>query len=353
MNKTKYIRMFEFGRLPLSMIETFLIGYEDIQVYVMYDGKWTMSYMTEETAKKTGQDAIKIFSSREGFLKLKNDFVDYRNRIEKDVEDAVEQPIIDRKGYETFFNAWKEIYHYYRKTEFFYLDSVFGNPNISSDMKALGEEIGVFKFEARNTLSSFSFAGKKWGPRIFSKISKQTGISEEDLGFMVKEEIYSVLDKKQFNTEITGERKEAYFCSNENQKIKMLYGNKALEIIEGFKELSESRELKGIIANKGYAKGRARVIVFDIAKVSNTFDLINSVEKGDILVTETTSPEWMPACKKAIAIVTAQGGLLSHAAIVSRELGIPCIVGVSNALKVIKDGDIIEVLADSGIINII
>jgi pyruvate,water dikinase len=77
------------------------------------------------------------------------------------------------------------------------------------------------------------------------------------------------------------------------------------------------------------------------------------MKNGQILVAETTSPELLPACKKAGAIVTNQGGLLSHAAIVSRELKIPCIVGVGNATDVLHDGDEVEVDADKGIVKIL
>ena len=59
------------------------------------------------------------------------------------------------------------------------------------------------------------------------------------------------------------------------------------------------------------------------------------------------------ACKKASAILTNQGGLMSHAAIVSRELGIPCIVGLGNATEILNDGDLIEVNANKGVIKIL
>ena len=77
------------------------------------------------------------------------------------------------------------------------------------------------------------------------------------------------------------------------------------------------------------------------------------MNKGDVLVAETTSPEFMPACTKAAAIITNQGGLLSHAAVISRELHIPCVVGLKIATKVFKDGDLIEVDADKGIMKIL
>lgn len=352
-NKGRYIRLFEFGQIPITVVEAFLIGYEDDEVYVMWDSEWFRSFMTSDTVEKTKNIGKELFATREGFLKLKEDFLTFRKRVEVEVEDIAKQEIIDVKSYGIFFDGWAETYHYYRKMEFFYIDAIFDNPNMSEEIKMLGEDLGAFKFEARKTLNDFSFEGKKWGPRIFEKISKQTGISVENLEFMERKEIESIIEGKQFDISLIEARKTAYFGTNKNQISNMLYGNQALEMMSEFKELSESSELKGVIANKGHVTGTARVMIFDMSKLSKISDLINNMNVGDILITETTSPEWMPACQKAAAIVTAQGGLLSHAAIVSRELGIPCIVGVSNVMRIIKDGDLIEVDADKGTVRIL
>ncbi|MBU1164087.1 hypothetical protein KKA15_00820 [Patescibacteria group bacterium] len=75
------------------------------------------------------------------------------------------------------------------------------------------------------------------------------------------------------------------------------------------------------------------------------------MNQGDILLSETTYPALVPAMKKAGAIITNVGGLTCHAAIVSRELKIPCVVGTKIATKVFKDGDKVEVLATRGIIR--
>lgn len=86
--------------------------------------------------------------------------------------------------------------------------------------------------------------------------------------------------------------------------------------------------------------------------------LFNSAEatkfkKGRILVTPMTSPEYLSAIKKAVAVVTDEGGLSCHAAIVSRELNIPCVIGTKIATKVLKDGNLVEVDANRGIVKII
>ena len=79
----------------------------------------------------------------------------------------------------------------------------------------------------------------------------------------------------------------------------------------------------------------------------------SKLENGEILVTGMTDPNFVPLMKKSAAIITDAGGMLSHAAIVSRELRIPCIVGTKHAKKILKSGDYIEVDANKGAIQIL
>ena len=104
--------------------------------------------------------------------------------------------------------------------------------------------------------------------------------------------------------------------------------------------------VKGLPASPGKAAGKAHVIL-DPAD-------IDSFQEGEILVTTMTAPDWVPVMKKAKAIVTDAGGMTCHASIVSRELGIPCIVGTKSrsqeATVSIKDGQMITVDASNGIV---
>lgn len=98
--------------------------------------------------------------------------------------------------------------------------------------------------------------------------------------------------------------------------------------------------LKGIPASPGIANGRVRIIL-DPKEC-------RKMKKGEILVTEMTNPLFMPAIKKAKAIVTDIGGLLCHAAITAREMKIPCIVNTKKATKIFKNGQKIIVNAKKG-----
>ncbi|MBU0461769.1 MAG: phosphoenolpyruvate synthase, partial [Nanoarchaeota archaeon] len=77
---------------------------------------------------------------------------------------------------------------------------------------------------------------------------------------------------------------------------------------------------------------------------------LSKIQKGDVLVTTMTTPDMVPAMQRAIAIVTDEGGMTCHAAIVSREMGIPCIVGTENATQVLKENEIITVAATDGVV---
>ncbi len=100
--------------------------------------------------------------------------------------------------------------------------------------------------------------------------------------------------------------------------------------------------VRGLGASPGIGTGKVRIL-------TNPKE-ISKMERGDILVTEMTTPDFVPAMKKSSAIVTNTGGTTSHAAIVSRELGIPCIVGCGNATKVLKEGVDVTVDGTHGIV---
>lgn len=93
---------------------------------------------------------------------------------------------------------------------------------------------------------------------------------------------------------------------------------------------AEKAFLKGMSASPGRVKGKVRII-------KNPRE-ISKMRKGDILVTEMTNPLFVPAMEKASAIITDEGGITCHAAIVSRELGISCVVATQKATKILKDG---------------
>lgn len=103
----------------------------------------------------------------------------------------------------------------------------------------------------------------------------------------------------------------------------------------------EVAEMVGTVVADGMAVSRG--VAWGPVKIISGTAEINKVEKGDVLVAKMTNPDLAPAMNRAAAIITNEGGMTSHAAIVSREMGIPCVVGTTNATKVLNDGQIVTV----------
>jgi len=108
---------------------------------------------------------------------------------------------------------------------------------------------------------------------------------------------------------------------------------------------TSNKYVRGFSASKGNVTGKAIII--------NSISEIGKVKKGDILVTPMTTPYFTPLLDKVKAIITDEGGITCHAAIISREFKIPCIVGTKVATKIIKSGDKIYINADKGICKIL
>jgi len=140
------------------------------------------------------------------------------------------------------------------------------------------------------------------------------------------------------------DRQNYYWCYSIKQETKIISGAKALKVINQsgiYAQPTKSTIVQGVIASGGKVVGPARVGM-------NPKDLIKNIKPGEILITGMTSPDYVPAMKKASAVVTDEGGITCHAAIVSRELGIPCIINTKIATRLFKTGDLIEVNANHG-----
>ncbi len=133
--------------------------------------------------------------------------------------------------------------------------------------------------------------------------------------------------------------KEYYFV---NEKAKKVFEKEVGILAAKDKNILE---LKGTIASPGKVSGIVKII-------KNESD-INKIKINDVLVAYMTKPSYLPAMRKAIAFVTNEGGITCHAAIVSREMKKPCIIGTKIATKVLRDGDEVEVDANKGVIKII
>ncbi|MBR9699199.1 hypothetical protein GOV09_01965 [Candidatus Woesearchaeota archaeon] len=180
---------------------------------------------------------------------------------------------------------------------------------------------------------------------FLKEIARRTAYSADDLSFLIFHEIKPLLDGEDFKDIIALRRKKCFFSVNadsyfvcEGEEAEKYFAYKEKE------DYSQLVELKGVVACKGNATGKVRVIL-------KTGDM-KDFKEGEILVANQTTPEFVPIMKKAAAIITEQGGITSHAAVVSRELNVPCIIGTKIATKILKNGQEITVDAEKGMVRL-
>lgn len=187
-------------------------------------------------------------------------------------------------------------------------------------------------------------------PLLFKEISRRAKCNTELLQFALPNEIAGFLRSGQ-NFNISSLRKRAKVCLllARGGRICLYTGKEAKRI---YKENILSEEIisfdtiTGHVANNGYVSGVVK-------KILREKDLTNIKVKDKIIVAPMTSIKFVPYLKNIKAIITDEGGIACHAAIISRELNVPCIIGTKIATEVLKDGDLVEVDADKGVVNIL
>ncbi len=179
---------------------------------------------------------------------------------------------------------------------------------------------------------------------LYREIGKRLGVNYENLMLYSTPEL---VEGVKLSAEELEKRKGDCAAVLEDGKLKIYSGKEMDSYLErvGFEteDYSSIKEIKGSVASQGKVRGTAKIVKLDKD--------ISKIQKGDVMIAVTTHPDYTLKMQIASAIVTDEGGITCHAAIVSRELGIPCIVGTEIGTKILKDGDLIEVDAEKGIVK--
>jgi len=187
---------------------------------------------------------------------------------------------------------------------------------------------------------------------FLKQLTKLFKINFTDLHYYKTLEIEKLLKTgKKISSDEIKKRKNAFLFhySEQNNKLYYFSGKKAKQVIKKYlkqKINTNSKTIIGLVVSRGKTVTGKAKIIFSPKEASK-------MKKGDILVAPMTSPDYILAIKKASAIITDTGGITSHAAIVSRELKIPCIVNTKHATQIIKNGQKIEVDTNKGLIKLL
>ena len=167
---------------------------------------------------------------------------------------------------------------------------------------------------------------------------------KEDIYYLTFEELREVVRTNKLDYTIIDKRKEEHKLYEKLTPPRVITSEG--EIIQGEykRENIPSGALAGLAVSSGVIEGRARVIL----RMEDA-----NLDEGDILVTSFTDPSWTPMFVSIKGLVTEVGGLMTHGAVIAREYGLPAVVGVENATKVIKDGQRIRVNGTEGYVEIL
>lgn len=182
---------------------------------------------------------------------------------------------------------------------------------------------------------------------LFFRIAELMGLNHKDVTYLGSYEIRAFLEEGRtaVTRMVIDERRNGAETLRLGQPL--IVSGKERERLLSIMDKKLKQELPAVVrgtpAFHGKSVGRARI-------VQNQFQL-EKVQDGDVLVAAMTFPSFILAMERAVAFVTDEGGILCHAAIISREMQKPCVIGTKNATKVFRDGDLVEVDAANGIVR--
>ena len=186
------------------------------------------------------------------------------------------------------------------------------------------------------------------GRKIFLEIAVRSGLNVGDIYYLTSDEAGRLI-KSSLSAKLRKEirkRRKFYVKMVSGSKLMIFAGKEWKKKISFIKQApGQTGEIKGKPAFFGKVRGK-------VAIVTSEKDIVK-VKKGDILVAVMTFPHFILAMEKASAFITDEGGITCYAAIVSREMKKPCITATKIATKVLRDGDLVEVDADKGVVKIL
>ncbi len=326
--------------------------YKKLEALFIIDNGMFKQYFSKKAYEKALNDGVKFYSGKNTFYNYKKDFTEFCKTFtgffEGDIKnkESLSEDVVIK-----FFEYTKKLCGDYTMMNFESTDKAFTlqeeNPTIKKNLS----EMPKFKEKIRNYMNMVLFEPEGYSYQLFGILSRQFKLPVSVFENLTQKEILRLFEGKNPDEKIVLKRQQAFV---ESYNLDNCYvGKDAEPILQEFREeIKYSKLIKGQTASKGRVIGKVKIITVNYSDLKRINEEIKKMQKGEILVAETTAPELMAAVKKAGAIVTDMGGLMSHAAIVSREFGIPCIVGTGTASKILKDGDLVEVDADKGIIKI-
>jgi len=286
--------------------------------------------------KRNAELGKMIFNHLFKYSWIKSSYAGYKEYSFKDLEKEVRNNISKNDGDKKIFKKNKE---QKKRTVKKY--------KFTPEILAISDLTEIFtKWQDQRKIYTLTFVSLQ--DKILREISRRKNIDFDFLRYCHAGEIIKIIRGEKPNIADLKKRiKSCLFVYKNGEVAGITVGKDATDFFRIISkiDIDNVKEICGMTASLGRAIGKVKIVT--------SAKYIDKVNKGDILVAPMTRPEHLLGMKKAAAIVTDDGGITCHASIISRELGIPCIIGTKIATKVLKDGDLVEVDAERGIVRIL
>lgn len=323
-------------------------------ICLFHDEHWD-SFLNLEGEKRCNQKGAELLGSSESYWKWAGDFRAHIAKVNTEVVPFFKNGFMHftEEEAQKYLDLFLTFQNFYGITDFPYSEGMHQEYEKTKDpaLAEAMEDFGKLKFEGRDVLNAYMHDSGVY-PVFTGSIAIQGGLEPSDGQFLFSEDVLAIARGQKVDADIIRKRRDFYGCGFDGSFTIFSYEECKKYWDEFHPAFVFENELKGIVANKGRATGRV-VIAPMLTDPEAIARVVAKMNDGDVLVAESTTPELLLLCKKASAIVTDQGGMLSHAAVVSREMGKPCVIGTQRGTRVLKDGDMVEVDADQGIVRIL
>lgn len=350
-DKNDYILSFWAQGVSVFVTDIHLDIYSELEVlYIIDDGKFKQ-YFTMKAYERALNRGLVFYSDGDAFNNYKKGLLAHCDLFKRFYESEIKNKrSLSREVAVKFFEYTKKLCGDYTKMNSEFTDKAFSKQGKNPTIKKNLARVASLKDHVRTVMNMVLFEPDGYLNQFFAILGRQFTVPPSILENLTQRELFELFDGEKPDESTIAKRQQAFV---ESYDLVGFYEGEAAEaVLHEFKDEDvHPCIVHGQVASKGKVVGMVKIIPVDYSDPNRVNREIEKMKQGDILVAETTAPELILACKKAGAIVTDMGGLMSHAAIVSREFRIPCVVGTKIATKVLKDGDMIEVDANKGIVR--
>lgn len=337
------------GVTPLFFAFGFLMHIKDLHGLVFYQGDKQVfkTFILKEKSRVTLTEGQRIYAQDVFVLGLEETFTKVAGNVSRAYDALMANAHPGSFG--DYLDALGEFSDLYRRTEFFYTDEA----KLTRD-DHIEKTFEKAKLTGRSFINAFIYDEDSLQRKVIRMFAEKFGVSYEDMLWYSAPEIFGGFEGARVDPDEIARRKVCYMISSDGgERPHVVSGGQAYTMLTYFTNDNQSGLMQGHVAYPGEVTGNAFVLHVGFGNLKELVEMAKQMNEGDILVADSTIPEIISLCNKASAILTNQGGVMSHAAIVARELKKPCIVGIGDVTEKVKTGQRIRVDANLGYITLL